>query len=184
MRTQTELDTSPEEKLLRAIFGEPLGPIHNEVNGVKLRDKIFTLLSDPLFVEREVKVIRMRFGFDDPLGKSQTLDKVKVPFGVTRERIRQIEGKALRKLRDSTRTSQLKPYIQILTEQEICDNWNAQYPIGTKVIFTDYLGKKHKATTGEPAKVVYGKAVVWLNEPTLAARYELDRMQPMRQNVR
>lgn len=62
-------------------------------------------------------------------------------------------------------------------EQEICDNWNAQHPVGTKVIFTDYWGKKHIGTTGEPAKVVYGKAVVWLNEPTLAARYELERIQ-------
>jgi hypothetical protein len=115
--SKSEPDTSPEEKLLRAIFGETLftslGPIHNEVNGVKLRDTIFTLLSDSHFTEREVKVIRMRFGFDDSLGKSQTLDQVKIPFDVTRERIRQIEGKALRKLRHPIRTRQLKPYLQL-----------------------------------------------------------------------
>jgi hypothetical protein len=47
-------------------------------------------------------------------------------------------------------------------EQESCDKWNAKYPVGTKVIFTDYWGKRHKGTTGEPAKIVYGKAVVYL----------------------
>ena len=66
-------------------------------------------------------------------------------------------------------------------DPEICDNWNAQHPVGTKVIFTDYWGKKHTGTTGEPAKIVYGKAVVYLKEPTLAARYELERIQAISQ---
>lgn len=62
-------------------------------------------------------------------------------------------------------------------EQQLCDKWNAQHPVGTKVIFADYWGKKHTGTTDEPAKIVYGKAVVYLKEPTLAARYELERIQ-------
>jgi hypothetical protein len=61
------------------------------------------------------------------------------------------------------------------TEQEICDEWNGQHPIGTRVTYTDYWGQKYIATTGESAKVVYGKAVVWLNG--LGARYEIDRME-------
>jgi hypothetical protein len=72
----------------------------------------------------------------------------------------------------------MKTLVLECNEQEICDTWNAKYPVGTKVIFTDYWGKRHKGTTGEPAKIVYGKAVVYLKEPTLAARYELDRIKP------
>ena len=64
-----------------------------------------------------------------------------------------------------------------LTEQELCDKWNAEHPVGTKVIYTDYWGRRHSCTTGEPAKVVYGKVVVYLVEPTLDARYELDQME-------
>lgn len=117
----------PEGKLLRAIFGEPVDgkPPLNEIDGISLRNAILSLLSsDPLFAEREVKVLRMRFGFDDPLGKAQTLDQVKVPFGVTRERIRQIEGKALRKLRHPSRARYLKPYLGI--SPSIAD-WRPQY---------------------------------------------------------
>lgn len=66
-------------------------------------------------------------------------------------------------------------------EQELCDKWNKEHPIGTRVLYTDYWRKKHVGTTGEAAKVVYGKAVVWLNEPDLAARYELDQMQVLQE---
>ena len=111
----------PEEKFLNAIFGEPVNPrtIRNEVDGVQLRDRIKAVLAGPLFTEREVKILSMRFGFDHPQGKAQTLDEVKVPFGVTRERIRQIEGKALRKLRHPRHSRQLKPYLQKDQENHI-----------------------------------------------------------------
>ncbi|MCB1157772.1 MAG: RNA polymerase sigma factor RpoD [Leptospiraceae bacterium] len=58
---------------------------------------------------REQKVIRMRFGLDD--GYAQTLEEVGYQFKVTRERIRQIEAKALRRLRHPTRSKKLKDYI-------------------------------------------------------------------------
>jgi RNA polymerase primary sigma factor len=58
---------------------------------------------------REQKVIRMRFGLDD--GYSHTLEEVGYVFKVTRERIRQIEAKALRRLRHPTRTRKLKDYL-------------------------------------------------------------------------
>jgi hypothetical protein len=121
----TPINLSPEEKLLHTIFGEPVypQPIRIEIDGVKLRDKIFLVLSDPIFSEREIKVLRMRFGFDDALGKGQTLDQVKIPFNVTRERIRQIEGKALRKLRHPSRTRQLKPYLMSVTKQAIGETY-------------------------------------------------------------
>ena len=58
---------------------------------------------------REEKVVRLRFGLDD--GKTRTLEDVGKEFNVTRERIRQIEAKALRKLRHPSRSKRLKDYL-------------------------------------------------------------------------
>jgi RNA polymerase primary sigma factor len=72
-----------------------------------LKDEIGEVLLT--LTEREEKVIRLRFGLED--GKSRTLEEVGQMFGVTRERIRQIEAKALRKLRHPSRSRKLKDYL-------------------------------------------------------------------------
>ncbi|MCR4749233.1 MAG: RNA polymerase sigma factor RpoD [Lachnospiraceae bacterium] len=75
----------------------------------------FTLLKEQLLevlgtlTDREQKVLRLRFGLDD--GRARTLEEVGKEFNVTRERIRQIEAKALRKLRHPSRSRKLKDYL-------------------------------------------------------------------------
>lgn len=75
----------------------------------------YTLLKEQLqevlstLTEREQKVLRLRFGLDD--GRARTLEEVGKEFNVTRERIRQIEAKALRKLRHPSRSRKLKDYL-------------------------------------------------------------------------
>jgi len=75
----------------------------------------FTLLKEQLIdvldtlTPREEKVLRLRFGLDD--GRARTLEEVGKEFNVTRERIRQIEAKALRKLRHPSRSKKLKDYL-------------------------------------------------------------------------
>ena len=59
--------------------------------------------------EREAKVLRLRFGLED--GRPRTLEEVGKEFDVTRERIRQIEAKALRKLRHPSRSKKLKDFL-------------------------------------------------------------------------
>ncbi|MHB1980358.1 MAG: RNA polymerase sigma factor RpoD, partial [Sulfobacillus sp.] len=73
-----------------------------------LREQLEEVLDS--LTERERKVLRLRFGLDD--GRARTLEEVGQVFGVTRERIRQIEAKALRKLRHPTRSKKLRDYLE------------------------------------------------------------------------
>lgn len=89
--------------------------IQDENVPVPVEAASFTLLKEQLaevldtLTEREQKVLRLRFGLDD--GKARTLEEVGKEFEVTRERIRQIEAKALRKLRHPSRSRKLKDFI-------------------------------------------------------------------------
>ena len=73
-----------------------------------LREQLMHVLHD--LTPREEKVLRLRYGIDD--GKPRTLEEVGKEFNVTRERIRQIEAKALRKLRHPSRSKRLKDFIE------------------------------------------------------------------------
>jgi RNA polymerase primary sigma factor len=73
-----------------------------------LREKIEEVLAT--LPPREARILRLRFGLDN--GRTYTLEEVGKKFGLTRERIRQIEGKALSRLRHPRRARQLKDYVQ------------------------------------------------------------------------
>ena len=73
-----------------------------------LRDQLYEVLET--LSDREQRVIRLRFGLDD--GRQRTLEEVGKEFEVTRERIRQIEAKALRKLRHPSRSRKLRDYLE------------------------------------------------------------------------
>jgi len=77
-------------------------------NFVLLQEKIEKVLST--LKEREAEILRMRFGLND--GNPQTLEEVGNVYKVTRERVRQIEAKALRKLRHPSRSRELKGYLE------------------------------------------------------------------------
>lgn len=73
-----------------------------------LREQLASVLES--LTPREQQVLRLRFGLDD--GRTRTLEEVGQVFGVTRERIRQIEAKALRKLRHPSRSKKLKDFLE------------------------------------------------------------------------
>ncbi len=77
-------------------------------NNELLKDEINAILST--LTEREEKVLRLRFGLED--GRTRTLEEVGKEFDVTRERIRQIEAKALRKLKNPTKCKRLKEFVE------------------------------------------------------------------------
>ena len=78
------------------------------VAGSMLKEQLINVLDT--LTPREEKVLRLRYGIDD--GKPRTLEEVGKEFNVTRERIRQIEAKALRKLRHPSRSKRLKDFIE------------------------------------------------------------------------
>ena len=80
----------------------------DSVAGILLKEQLLGVLDT--LTPREEKVLRLRYGIDD--GKPRTLEEVGKEFNVTRERIRQIEAKALRKLRHPSRSRKLKDFLE------------------------------------------------------------------------
>ena len=85
---------------------EALAP-DDAASHILLKEQLSNVLST--LTDREEKVLRLRFGLED--GRSRTLEEVGKEFNVTRERIRQIEAKALRKLRHPSRSKKLKDFL-------------------------------------------------------------------------
>jgi DNA-directed RNA polymerase sigma subunit (sigma70/sigma32) len=117
----------PEGKLMCAIFGEPAEHMgedfyYEEVKGVKLYDAFMEALDSierdkrwthvgPAFIARYKRIILLRFGFESPDGSGKTLEQVAGEFGLSRERIRQIETRTLRLLRRPRRSQKLKEFF-------------------------------------------------------------------------
>ncbi len=106
-----EMPIGQEDSSLLGDFIEDdkvLGPVDAATRQL-LKDQIRAALG--VLSDREREVLEMRFGLQD--GQDHTLEEVGKYFGVTRERIRQIEAKALRKLRHPTRSRQLRDYLEM-----------------------------------------------------------------------
>ena len=107
----TSLDTpvGDEEDTTIGSFIEDSNMVTPEANAdnIALNEALNQVLNT--LKEQEAEIIRLRFGFED--GKGKTLEEVGEIYGVTRERIRQIEAKALRKLRNPSRANLLKEFI-------------------------------------------------------------------------
>ena len=104
---ETPVGSEEESHLADFIEDEHTPLPSDEAAFGQLKDDIRSVLDK--LNEREQKVLRMRFGLDD--GRARTLEEVGREFDVTRERIRQIEAKALRKLRHPSRSRKLRDYL-------------------------------------------------------------------------
>ena len=91
------------------IIGELLFNLDEVIAKNQLKDKITKVLST--LTPREERVIRMRFAIG--LNTDYTLEEIGQQFSVTRDRIRQIEAKALRKLKHPTRSGELKDFLEV-----------------------------------------------------------------------
>lgn len=95
-------------ELIEMLEDNSMMNIETEVYGKMLAKELDDILET--LTDREERVIRLRFGLED--GKTRTLEEVGKEFGITRERARQIEGKALRKLRHPSRSRRLKDFME------------------------------------------------------------------------
>ena len=105
--------------------------------------------------EREEKVLRLRFGLDD--GRSQSLEEVGQAFKVTRERVRQIEAKGLRKLRHPIRRKKVEGYLYDIPSDEKVyiekSNGSAPYQVGLKNDFEENLDKYVSFSNGIESEI-------------------------------
>jgi len=107
MSLETPVGAEENSVLVDFIPDESVASPVEETNRELLREQMRDILES--LSERERNVLALRFGLED--GESRTLEEVGQQFGVTRERIRQIEAKALRKLRHPTRSRKLRDYL-------------------------------------------------------------------------
>ena len=116
LRNEGETVTATASRLISANLDDVWHFIEDDAAVVPPDAASFSMLQEQLskvldsLAERERKVISLRFGLED--GHPRTLEEVGREFGVTRERIRQIESKTLAKLRHPSRSSKLKDYLE------------------------------------------------------------------------
>ena len=89
--------------------------LEDRVAASMLKDQLDEVLNS--LTDRERKVLDLRYGLTD--GEEKTLEEVGQEFNVTRERVRQIEAKALRKLRHPSRSRKLRDYIDLMSSEKI-----------------------------------------------------------------
>ena len=109
-----------------------------------LREQLMDVLST--LTPRDEQVLKLRFGIED--GRARTLEEVGKEFNVTRERIRQIEAKALRKLRHPSRSKKLKDFLNLLNLRRLIDGVeknSARSHLGAGAIFIDTSIKRTAA---------------------------------------
>ncbi|MCH5153158.1 MAG: RNA polymerase sigma factor RpoD [Clostridiales bacterium] len=104
---ETPIGEEEDSHLVDFIEDTKAAPPSDVAAQAMLREQLIQALHK--LTPREEKVIRLRYGLDD--GKQRTLEEVGKEFNVTRERIRQIEAKALRKLRNPTKSKKLRDYL-------------------------------------------------------------------------
>jgi RNA polymerase primary sigma factor len=107
MSLETPMGNEDNSVLVDFIADESIASPIEETNKELLREQMRDVLSS--LSEREQNVLALRFGLND--GETHTLEEVGKQFGVTRERVRQIEAKALRKLRHPTYSRKLRDYL-------------------------------------------------------------------------
>lgn len=105
---ETPIGDEEDAVLMNFVADDEMPAIFSNVEQVMLGKELDEVLS--ILTEREQRILRLRFGFYD--GKIWTLEEVGKEFNVTRERIRQIEAKALRRLRMNRDTKKLKAYLE------------------------------------------------------------------------
>ena len=98
-----------EDSKLEDFLKDSKQSVERTVMQVRLKEQVDEALGK--LTEREERVLRLRFGLDD--GRERTLEEVGREFNVTRERIRQIETKALRRLRNNRRANLLRDYTEV-----------------------------------------------------------------------
>jgi RNA polymerase primary sigma factor len=106
---ETPIGEEEEDSHLGDFIGDRSTMTPAEAASIRLLKEQVSEVLETL-TERERKVLQLLFGLED--GRSRTLEGVGMEFGVTRERIRQIEAKALRKLRHPSRSRRLKDFLE------------------------------------------------------------------------
>jgi len=98
-------ESEAESKLLEAVFGQQVQTKFDEQRLKQIRESVEKILKTLTYREREI--IKLRYGISDGYPQTQTLEEVGKIFKVTRERIRQVEAKAIRKLQHPVRARKL-----------------------------------------------------------------------------